>query len=230
MVTQTKKIRGRLLYELSELLSERFSEIELRKLSLLHLGPGESNTMPGFGASLAACAIELAQALWRHDAINECLFAEIELQRPRAKQEIDKLRTLLAACTIPVRDVAPRQPEARAVASNSARLATKSRGKEYVYTQVVYVTPRVAAQARGEGNPHQQITIRGVLGGTRESPQRVRLEIHEQSYSLLIGDSHAAWWSHQQGLAEYEDSFKNLFAKLSAEPGVKVPITKVELA
>lgn len=92
------------------------------------------------------------------------------------------------------------------------------------------VTSGVLAEVNRTGSSGSMaIALRGTPRGTRASRVKVALCIGDSEYVVVIGDSHAAWQSHQT--AETEEEFDLLFALLAEQPDVRVGIDEVrELA
>jgi hypothetical protein len=80
----------------------------------------------------------------------------------------------------------------------------------------VKVTTKVINQAaRGVLN-QQQIVLKHLPGGTSEHRTTIHLELDDEEYVLIVGDTHAAWRSHQDSRSA--DSFDRLFARLADTP------------
>ncbi len=118
----------------------------------------------------------------------------------------------------------------RRVGKPPSALSVRGTGSSSKASAVAYVTARVAAHASPDGEPsaQQQIALRGVDGGTSKDRRRYRIEIQGRSYELIVGDTHAAWWSHQADDEVCQESFRTLFATLCAEPGKRFSIDRVE--
>jgi hypothetical protein len=80
------------------------------------------------------------------------------------------------------------------------------------------VTQWVVDQIGRSGVHQTQIALRNVPGGTKTAKVTVVLGLDGEEYELIVGDSHAAWRSHQ-GPTTIE-SFDRLFAFLADRAGV----------
>ncbi len=78
----------------------------------------------------------------------------------------------------------------------------------------VYVSTSALAHANSTKNRSQmQIVLAGLPGGTKAKRIKLRLVIDDERYIVVVGDSHAAWRSHQTD--ETLDDFDTLFANLA---------------
>lgn len=91
----------------------------------------------------------------------------------------------------------------------------------------VYVTPAVLAQVNRVGASQMQIALRGIPGGSKQDKLRVRLTIEGDNYVLVLGDSHAAWRTHQDSGSL--EPFDQLFALAADTPGYRLPVSHVEV-
>ena len=89
----------------------------------------------------------------------------------------------------------------------------------------VRVTQRVLDQVVRAGNGQAQIVLKGFPGGTKQTRVRVLLEVEGDEYTLIVGDTHVAWGSHQD--ASSAQSFDSLFGSLADRPGLLVPVTRI---
>ena len=86
----------------------------------------------------------------------------------------------------------------------------------------VYVTKGVLKQVnRSSDSKQAQIAFRGIAGATKANPRRVTLRVDGDDYTLVVGDSHAIWPSHQD--AQTAECFEKLFALLADRPDQRVP-------
>ncbi len=91
---------------------------------------------------------------------------------------------------------------------------------------VVYVTRGVLDHLNRTSDPKQmQIVITGVVGATAREKRQITLSIDGDQYTLILGDSHAIWPTHQN--AETTESFEQLFSMLADRPGEEVTATIV---
>jgi hypothetical protein len=88
----------------------------------------------------------------------------------------------------------------------------------------VRVTQRVVDQIGRSGIHQSQIALGNVQGGTKTAPVMVALKLDGEEYALVVGDSHAAWRSHQS--PKTMESFERLFAFLADRPDVWHPIAQ----
>lgn len=88
------------------------------------------------------------------------------------------------------------------------------------------VTSGVVAQVNRAGASQMQVALRGFRGGTKVERRKVRFRVEDRSYVLVVGDSHAAWRSHQT--EETRNSFEELFAIAADTPGAWLPVTLCE--
>lgn len=91
----------------------------------------------------------------------------------------------------------------------------------------VYVTLGVLAQVNRVGASQMQIAMRGIPGGSKQHKLRVRLTIEGDDYVLVLGDSHAAWRSHQDSASM--EAFDQLFAIAADSPGQPLPVSQLEV-
>jgi hypothetical protein len=98
------------------------------------------------------------------------------------------------------------------------RAVTRPRPAASPETPTVYLTERALAyDASAEGG--RQIVLRGFpTEGTAAAPVRVRFELDEEPFVLVIGDSHCAWRAHQRD-EHARRSFDRLFSLLRSTPG-----------
>jgi hypothetical protein len=86
----------------------------------------------------------------------------------------------------------------------------------------VRVTQGVVAQINRVGRSQAQIALKGFPQGTKRTPVGVMVHFEDGEYRIIIGDSHAAWASHQRGVTV--EPFEYLFALLSDRPDVWTPV------
>ena len=91
----------------------------------------------------------------------------------------------------------------------------------------VYVTPGVVAQVNRVGASQMQITLRGFPGGSKDRKVRVALTVDGVDYVLVLGDSHAAWRTHQD--SSNIESFDQLFAVAADIPGLPLAVSELEI-
>lgn len=91
----------------------------------------------------------------------------------------------------------------------------------------VRVTQRVVDQVSRVGNHQSQIALRNVPGGTKVAPATIILGVDGEEYTLVVGDTNAAWRSHQN--ATTRDFFERLFAFLSDRPDAWQPVTHLRV-
>jgi hypothetical protein len=91
---------------------------------------------------------------------------------------------------------------------------------------LVYVTKKVVEQVNKGGKSQMQIAFSGICGGTRNHKVKIMLRVQDEEYVLVVGDSHAAWRTHQD--SDTEDAFERLFAFLADRPGQRIPASRVE--
>lgn len=91
----------------------------------------------------------------------------------------------------------------------------------------VYVTQGVVDQVNRGGTSQMQIALSNVPGGTKKQRVRVALSVADHEYVLVVGDTHAAWRTHQD--TDSEGAFERLFAMLADTPGERVEVTTVEV-
>lgn len=91
----------------------------------------------------------------------------------------------------------------------------------------VCVTRGVLAQVNRAGTSQMQIAVRGLPGATKHQKLRVRIWVDAEDYLLVLGDSHAAWRSHQDS-ANLE-SFERLFALAADTPGTCLSVSRFEV-
>lgn len=91
----------------------------------------------------------------------------------------------------------------------------------------VYVTQGVVDQVNRAGASQMQIALSNVPGGSRGDRIRVLLNVGDADYVLVVGDTHAAWRSHQD--SDSEDAFERLFALLADNPGQRMPISTIRV-
>ncbi len=88
----------------------------------------------------------------------------------------------------------------------------------------VRVTRGVLDQVQRSKNARAMlIALYGVPGGSKIDRRQVMLRIGDDSYELIVGDSHAAWYSHQNAVTLPQ--FEALFARLAERPDVPVAVT-----
>jgi len=86
----------------------------------------------------------------------------------------------------------------------------------------VYVTRQVLEQVNRSSDPKQaQIAFGGIDGATKATQRRVTFKVEDEEYTLVIGDSHAIWPTHQEG--ETAEAFERLFALLADRPDERIP-------
>ena len=85
------------------------------------------------------------------------------------------------------------------------------------------VTQAVVDQVARSERSQAQIALRGCPSGTSLNRFHGRLETDDDSYPIVIADSHAAWARHQTG--EASDGFDRLFGRLSEQPEEWLPVT-----
>jgi len=100
-------------------------------------------------------------------------------------------------------------PRALAVPLDEVRDSISAKG-------AVCVTQAVLDQVARFGLRQSQIAIRNPIGGTKASPKVVEVGVESEAYRLVVGDTHAAWRSHQTDATR--DSFERLFAILADRP------------
>ena len=91
----------------------------------------------------------------------------------------------------------------------------------------VYVTSGVLAQVNRMGASQMQIALRGFPSASKRHRLRVRLIVESEDYILVLGDSHAAWRSHQDSASV--ESFDQLFAIAADTPGQPLPVSQFEV-
>jgi hypothetical protein len=116
---------------------------------------------------------------------------------------------------------APSSPPRAHDTAPAARSATRpSEGA------ALYVTRKMLEHVNRDGGAAQrQIALRGFPPGTRAAPVRVPFTVDGEPFLLVVGDSHAAWWAHQDD-EETRTSFELLFARLADTPAV---LTRADL-
>jgi hypothetical protein len=86
----------------------------------------------------------------------------------------------------------------------------------------VYVTPAVVAQVRRAGINQSQIALWNISSGNARHRVIVSLSAAGRTYNLVVGDSHAAWRSHQTTYTISD--FDELFEYLARSPGMRLPV------
>jgi hypothetical protein len=119
-------------------------------------------------------------------------------------------------------DVAPLAPFERAIGETSgverqASATTSARRAPATGGARARVTQAVLDQVNRGGVGHAQIVLDGFAAGTKAASVLAKLESDGDEYTLRVGDSHAAWRSHQDDSTMA--SFETLFAALSERPG-----------
>lgn len=80
----------------------------------------------------------------------------------------------------------------------------------------IRVTQRVLDQVARLGAHQSQIAIRTAIRATKTSTIVVEVSVDGEEYKIVVGDTHAAWRSHQTDSTR--DSFERLFAILADKP------------
>ncbi len=83
----------------------------------------------------------------------------------------------------------------------------------------VCVTRKVLDQVNRAGPTQAQIALVWTGGTTKTARKLVSLRVDDQTYSVVVGDSHAVWRTHQRGQS---DEFERLFALLAESPDKRV--------
>lgn len=91
----------------------------------------------------------------------------------------------------------------------------------------VRVTQRVVDQVSRAGIHQGQIALRDVPGGTKAARVRVVFNLDGEEHAIVVGDSHAAWRSHQSPTTI--ESFERLFAFLADRPDMWHPIANFRI-
>jgi hypothetical protein len=87
-----------------------------------------------------------------------------------------------------------------------------------------YVTHRVLDQVNRTRQPgSMMIALRGAPSGTEKDRLIIAFQIDGDEYSIVVGDSHGAWRSHQND--QTCASFESLFARLAELPDERVPLS-----
>ncbi len=107
--------------------------------------------------------------------------------------------------------------EAGQLESGQLLLASVERSEAARVTQAV--VDHVTRAGRGQA----QIALRGCPQGTRLNRLYGRLDSDDDSYPIVIADSHAAWARHQTGDAS--DGFDRLFGRLSEQANEWLPVS-----
>lgn len=118
-------------------------------------------------------------------------------------------------------NVRPRRPTGapNAIHQPTASNAVADRGT------ALRVTQRVIEQVNVRGASQMQLTTIGLPAGSKTAPVRVTIVFEGEPYSLVVGDTHAVWRSHQD--KETLQGFESLFAQLAESPDRWTPITLV---
>ena len=94
--------------------------------------------------------------------------------------------------------------------------ARADRGSPRSMEPCVRVTQSVLDHVARAGRPQAQIALRGFPSGTKLRQCTLSVQIGDEAYPVIIGDSHAAWVTHQR--EETCGGFDRLFALLSDRP------------
>lgn len=86
----------------------------------------------------------------------------------------------------------------------------------------VRVTQAVIDQVARAGRSQSQISLNGFPAGSKDNLVSVVVEVGLEQYPISVGDTHAAWVSHQTGVES--SGFDRLFAYLSDQPNQWVPV------
>lgn len=113
--------------------------------------------------------------------------------------------------TVPILGTASRRGRSR---PRRARAESGRRSE----TPAVRVTRRVLEQVRSPDNgpAQRQIALRGFAPATRDSRHTEVLRLAGRTYHIIVGDTHAAWRSHQDHTTAPD--FEDLFTLLADTP------------
>lgn len=92
----------------------------------------------------------------------------------------------------------------------------------------VYVTQKVLDQVNRSGASQMQIALKNLPGGSSRNRIRIGLRIGDRDYEVILGDSHAAWFTHQD--SRTKESFEELFALAADSPGIHIPVSRREMS
>jgi hypothetical protein len=119
-------------------------------------------------------------------------------------------------------NVRPRRP---AGITNVVHQSTASNPVAKRGMAALRVTQKVIEQVHVVGPSQMQLTTVGLPHGMKTAPVKVTFVFDGEPYSLVVGDTHAVWRSHQD--AETLQGFESLFAQLAESPDRWSPVNLV---